>query len=64
MKIASNGYMHEARIAISLVPETEVEKTLLQSLWQHGIMEIVYGPTYQITQGKMETKAEEREGEG
>jgi carbohydrate-binding DOMON domain-containing protein len=63
MKIASNGYMHEARISVALVPETDVEETLLKSLWKHGHMEIVYGPTYQITQGQI-AKAEEREGEG
>ncbi len=61
MKVASTGYVHEARIALFLVPETEVEETLLKSLWKHGTMEIVYGPTYQIAQGKTETRAEGRE---
>ena len=64
MKIASNGYMHEARIAISLVPETDVEETLLKSLWKHGTMEVVYGPTYQITQGKIMRTEEKAGGEG
>ena len=64
MKVSSNWYMHEARISVALVPETDVEETLLKSLWKHGTMEVVYGPTYQITQGKITAKAEKREGEG
>ena len=64
MKVSSTGYVHEARIAVYLVPETEVEETLLKSLWRHGRLEVVYGPTYQITQGAIRTTTEKREGEG
>jgi hypothetical protein len=59
MKISSNGYVHEARISIELVPETDVEKTLLIALWQHGTMEICYGPSYLITQGKIPPRSGE-----
>ena len=61
MKIQSNGYMHESTIAIELVPETDVEKTLLQSLWKHGLMEIVYGPSFIIRQSPRPTTITEKE---
>lgn len=39
MKITSHGYMYEGRIALQLIPETDVEETLLKSLWLHGRLE-------------------------
>jgi len=49
MKIEASSLVHEAVVSIHLVPETNIEKVLLECLWKHGRLEIVNGPTFQIT---------------
>mgnify|MGYP001166939674 CR=1 FL=1 len=43
MKIKAMSFEYEGRIALYLVPETDVERTLLQSLWKHGVMAMTNG---------------------
>lgn len=56
MKVKASGYELEHYVSIFLVPETDVERVLLRSLWKHGKMEICNGCAdntgegFQITQ--------------
>ena len=43
MKVKAITYEHEARISLFLVPETDVERALLQSMWKHGTLELCNG---------------------
>ena len=42
MKVEAYSYEHEPGVSLQIVPETEVEQILLQSLWKHGSMELNY----------------------
>jgi len=48
MIIKSCTYKYESRITISLEPETAVERTVLNSLWRHGKLEIGGKGDFQI----------------
>jgi hypothetical protein len=42
MKIEAYGYEHDPHVSLLLVPETDVEKSLLASLWKHGRLTMTY----------------------
>lgn len=42
MKVKVYGYVHEPRISLQIVPETENEEQLLNALWVHGYCERIY----------------------
>jgi hypothetical protein len=60
MRIEAGSYVHEDRVSLYLVPETDVERVLLRSLWKHGQLEILNGVMdnsgegFAITQRKRE----------
>ena len=48
MKIEAISYKYEPGVTLYLIPETDVERVLLRSLWEHGRCELVNGD-YAIT---------------
>ena len=48
MKIEAISYKYEVGVTLYLVPETDVERVLLRSLWAHGRLESINGD-YAIT---------------
>lgn len=64
MKVKAESFEFDGRIALYLVPETDVERTLLRSLWKHGVMELTNGVAdgtghgYCITTRKAEGKSD------
>lgn len=64
MKLKAITFEFEPRIALYLVPETEIERTLLQSLWKHGKLELTHsmadnsGQGFAITARKQEGKSD------
>lgn len=43
MRVELTGLEYEVYVALYLVPETQVERVLLSSLWRHGEMRITNG---------------------
>ena len=48
MKIEAISYKYEPGVTLYIVPETDVERVLLRSLWAHGRCESINGD-YAIT---------------
>ena len=42
MYVEAYSYEHSVGVSLQIVPETDVEKILLQSLWKHGVLEVNY----------------------
>jgi hypothetical protein len=54
MKVIAYSYEHESGVSLQLVPESDVEKILLQSLWKHGVLEVNhtgYTIRYEVNSG-------------
>lgn len=43
MQIKALGYALEPCVSLWLVPETDVERTLLEAMWEHGRLELLNG---------------------
>lgn len=43
MEVKAIIYKHEPGVALFLVPDTDVERALLRSLWAHGRLDICNG---------------------
>ena len=43
MKVEASSYEHDPSISLFIVPETDVEKILLRSLWKHGELSLCNG---------------------
>ena len=51
MEVKAINYEHDARLSIFLVPTTDVERTLLQTLWKHGELMVCNGIADKSGQG-------------
>ena len=51
MKVELTGLEHEVYVSLYLVPETQIERVLLSSLWRHGRLEITNGVCDRSGQG-------------
>uniref|UniRef100_A0A6M3KUD4 Uncharacterized protein n=1 Tax=viral metagenome TaxID=1070528 RepID=A0A6M3KUD4_9ZZZZ len=51
MKVEASGYRYDERISLYLIPETDVERVLLRSMWKHGRLELTNGVMDRSGQG-------------
>jgi len=51
MRVEAIGYEHEGGVTLYLVPETDVERVLLRSLWKHGELAVTNGVADRSGQG-------------
>lgn len=63
MQVVSINYQHEPGLSLLLVPETEVERTLLLSMWKHGRLELCNGVADNTYQGYAITTREKSDVE-
>ncbi len=51
MQVKAVGYQHATTVSLLLVPETEVERVLLHTLWTQGRLELCNGVADATGQG-------------
>ena len=66
MKVKAVTYQFEGRVSLYLVPETEVERSLLQSIWRFGKLELTNGVAdrtgegFAISQSRLEGEVNDK----
>ena len=64
MQVRAMTYVYEPYISLYLVPETDVERALLRSLWKHGRMEECNGCADNTGEGFAITQKPQRKAAG
>ena len=64
MQVKAMTYVYEPYVSLYLVPETDVERALLRSLWAHGRMQVCNGCADNTGEGFQITQQPERKPAG